>query len=143
MVLSTISDEDRSSFAFGRSPHRIRRSEVVNEDPKGLDRPEDQDCGLHPVDIFLTRLFDEIERKQPVAAMSPYEPGKAKDSYGRLLYAFTLLHKTSPKAYKQLINAVGLWDACKFREKKLLNIRMEAPLTWLFNVPQKQINPGY
>ncbi|KAA0194270.1 hypothetical protein FBUS_01778 [Fasciolopsis buskii] len=137
-VIPSFSDEERSSFAFGRATGRNRRSESADEEPNELTRPENQDCGLHPLDIFLTRLFDEIERKQVASLVNSNEPSKAEDTYGRLLYSFTLLHMTSPKAYKQLINAVTLWDLCKSKQKQL-----ESPLPWFVDLSRKTRSPRY
>ncbi|VDP72327.1 unnamed protein product [Echinostoma caproni] len=136
-----LSDDERDSFALGRLRYRIRRARnhVSNE----RERPENQDCGLHPMDIFLARLFDEIERKQSETLLSPNQPTAAKDSYGRLLYAFTLLHMTSPRAYQQLSNAMTLWDMCKSKGQQTGGSKPEAALSWLFNEPVKPARPSY
>ncbi|KAF7260755.1 hypothetical protein EG68_02770 [Paragonimus skrjabini miyazakii] len=75
-----------------------------------VEQLKDSLCGLNPLDIFLTALYAEIDRRQPISA-DPDAPPTIPDKF----YAFTVLPDHSPVHYQKLMHALNRWNHCKAR----------------------------
>ncbi|KAF8564461.1 hypothetical protein P879_08683 [Paragonimus westermani] len=72
-------------------------------------------CGLNPLDIFLTALYAEIDRRQPVSVDVDAPPAMVNSFIPDKFYAFTVLPDHSPVHYQKLMQALNRWNHCKAR----------------------------
>ncbi|CAH8431188.1 unnamed protein product [Heterobilharzia americana] len=92
------------------------------------DVPEDSlltidfPCGQHPIDMFLSRLFDYLEKQEINTDNSLSkldEILKIKMNYAKLLYAFTPMPKSSYYVYNEIMRLINDWNECMNKELRL------------------------
>nr|CAH8822028.1 unnamed protein product [Trichobilharzia regenti] len=82
-------------------------------------------CGPHPIDMFLSKLFDYLEKQETNFESSNdlEEKLRIKMIYAKLLYAFTPMPNSSYFVYNEIMLSINEWNECmskQMRHKKWL-----------------------
>ncbi|XP_018647716.1 uncharacterized protein Smp_200440 [Schistosoma mansoni] len=92
-------------------------SESLDDSSLLIDFP----CGPHPIDMFLSKLFDYLE-KQETPIMDTSETDEKlhiKMIYGKLLYAFTPMPRSSYYVYNEIMRSINGWNECMSKQPRL------------------------
>ncbi|CAH8436088.1 unnamed protein product [Schistosoma bovis] len=91
--------------------------ELLDDSSLLIDFP----CGPHPIDMFLSKLFDYLE-KQETSVMESNETDEKlhiKMIYAKLLYAFTPMPKSSYYVYNEIMRSINSWNECMSKQPRL------------------------
>ncbi|CAH8429925.1 unnamed protein product [Schistosoma turkestanicum] len=91
--------------------------DVLDESALLIDFP----CGPHPIDLFLSKLFDYLEKQETSFIETPETDEKLhiKMTYAKLLYAFTPMPKSSYFVYNQIMQSINVWNECMSKQPRL------------------------
>ncbi|TNN16643.1 hypothetical protein EWB00_000285 [Schistosoma japonicum] len=78
-------------------------------------------CGPHPIDMFLSKLFDYLEKQETPFIESNENDEKLhiKMTYAKLLYAFTPMPKSSYYVYNEIMRSINSWNDCISKQPRL------------------------
>ncbi|KER29679.1 hypothetical protein T265_03779 [Opisthorchis viverrini] len=71
-----------------------------------LDTTENQRCGPHPIDLYLTELLTQMEQNGSNSLSD-------KLAYDQILVAFTAMHDYHPVYYLRMLRAIRDWNRCR------------------------------
>ncbi|CAH8823513.1 unnamed protein product [Trichobilharzia szidati] len=78
-------------------------------------------CGPHPIDMFLSKLFDYLEKQEPNFDSSTdllEEKLRIKMIYAKLLYAFTPMPTSSYFVYNEIMRSINDWNECMSKQMR-------------------------
>ncbi|KAK4473273.1 hypothetical protein MN116_004442 [Schistosoma mekongi] len=91
------------------------------ESPDDSTLLDDFPCGPHPIDMFLSKLFDYLEKQEALFIESNENNVNLHNKmlYAKILHAFTPMPKSNYYIYNEIMRLINSWNDCINKQPRL------------------------